>query len=56
MLGGAFGLSSSSGVAFQFREVAREFRMIDDEGVPVVVPYGLEGRRSVEARSWIAGR
>jgi len=48
VLGGAFALSSSSGVAFQFREVAREFRMIDDEGVPVVVPYGLEGRRLVE--------
>ena len=36
-----------------FASVARAFRMVEDAGVPVFVPYSERGRRVIEAlRAW----
>jgi CRISPR-associated endonuclease/helicase Cas3 len=35
---------SASGANFKFRTVAADFRMIDDAGVPIIVPYRKTGR------------
>jgi len=39
---------STSRANFKFRTVAENFRMIDDAGVPIVVPYRAEGKRLVK--------
>ena len=46
--------SNDAPLAIQFRTAAQEFRLIDEKGVAIVVPFASKGEETSPVESWIA--
>jgi CRISPR-associated endonuclease/helicase Cas3 len=46
--------SSDAPLGIQFREAADKFRLVDDQGIGVVVPYCPEGHEESPINTWLA--